>query len=227
MLEALQLLCNDPCNQVWVISGRDEATLDKWLGQVKGLGLSAEHGSFVKYPTSTKWINLLEHFDLNWKNDVVEIFTYYAERTTGSFIEHKRCSVTWHYLLADPEYGAFQAKECQNHLENAILSKMPLEVLVGRKNLEVRPTATNKGEIIKRLLSANQDIDFIMCCGDDKTDEDMFKVLKKVGAGNDSLPVFSIAVGIEDKKTMATWRLAMVEDVLNTFNAMTANNNVS
>ncbi|KAG2208980.1 hypothetical protein INT47_011120 [Mucor saturninus] len=221
MLEALQLLCNDPNNEVWVISGRDEATLDKWLGQVKGIGLSAEHGSFVKYPSSSKWINLLEHFDMGWKHDVVEIFTYYAERTTGSFIEHKRCSVTWHYGLSDPDYGAFQSKECQNHLENAILSKLPVEILVGKKNLEVRPTATNKGEIIKRLLSANGEIDFIMCCGDDKTDEDMFKILKKVVSSD--LPVFSIIVGIEDKKTMASWRLPTVQDVLNTFIALTSN----
>lgn len=219
MLRELQLLCSDPKNEVWVISGRDEATLDKWLGKVKGLGLSAEHGSFVKYPSSTKWVNLLEHFDMSWKYDVVDIFTYYAERTTGSFIEHKRCSVTWHYRLADPDYGAFQSKECQNHLENAILSKFPVEILVGKKNLEVRPTATNKGEIIKRLLSANQDIDFIMCCGDDKTDEDMFRVLNKVA--NTEQSIFSIVVGVEDKKTMATWRLPTVEDVLNTFTAMT------
>lgn len=38
----------------------------------------------------------------------------------------------------------FQAKECQNHLETSILSKLPVEILVGKKNLEVRPTAINK-----------------------------------------------------------------------------------
>jgi trehalose-6-phosphatase len=53
-------------------------------------------------------------------------------------VEHKRCSITWHYRLADPEYGIFQAKECQYHLEEAILSKLPVEVIVGKKNLEVR-----------------------------------------------------------------------------------------
>ncbi|KAI8988048.1 glycosyltransferase family 20-domain-containing protein [Mycotypha africana] len=230
MLNALQALCDDPQNVVWVISGRDEATLDKWLGQVKGLGLSAEHGCFLKYPGTHKWINLLEHIDMSWKHDIVEIFTYYAERTTSSFIEHKRCSVTWHYRLADPDYGAFQSKECQNHLENAILSKMPIEVLVGKKNLEVRPTATNKGEIIKRLLSGNdENIDFVMCCGDDKTDEDMFRVLKKItttATTTTPVPVvYTVVVGIEDKKTMATWRLPTVQDVLETFNALTSHSN--
>lgn len=83
--------------------------------------------------------------------------------------------------MADPEFGAFQAKECQNHLENAVLSKLPVEILVGKKNLEVRPTIINKGEIVKRLLSQHPDVEFILCAGDDKTDEDMFRALASVG----------------------------------------------
>lgn len=83
--------------------------------------------------------------------------------------------------MADPEFGAFQAKECQNHLENAVLSKLPVEILVGKKNLEVRPTIINKGEIVKRLLSQHEDVEFVLCAGDDKTDEDMFRALVSVG----------------------------------------------
>lgn len=101
----------------------------------------------------------------------------FAFAIIGSFIEHKRSSLTWHYRMADPEFGAFQAKECQNHLENAVLSKLPVEILVGKKNLEVRPTIVNKGEIVKRLLGQHPDVEFVMCAGDDKTDEDMFRAL--------------------------------------------------
>jgi trehalose 6-phosphate synthase/phosphatase len=50
-------------------------------------------------------------------------------------------------------------------------------VLVGKKNLEVRPIAINKGEIVKRIVYNNPDADFIFCAGDDKTDEDMFRAL--------------------------------------------------
>lgn len=82
--------------------------------------------------------------------------------------------------MADPEFGQFQAKECQNHLENAVLSKLPVEILVGKKNLEVRPTIVNKGEIVKRLMSQHPEAEFVLCAGDDKTDEDMFRAL----AGN-------------------------------------------
>jgi trehalose 6-phosphate synthase/phosphatase len=41
-------------------------------------------------------------------------------------------------------------------------------VLVGKKNLEVRPIAVNKGEIVKRILYMNPDAEFIFCAGDDK-----------------------------------------------------------
>ncbi|KAF9438868.1 threalose-6-phosphate phosphatase [Entomortierella beljakovae] len=191
MLKALRALTNDPKNIVWIISGRDQKALDEWLGDVDNLGFSAEHGSFMKQPGSKKWVNLTEALDMSWKNDVIEIFTYYTERTQGSFIEHKRSSLTWHYRMADPEFGEFQAKECQNHLENAVLSKLPVEILVGKKNLEVRPTTVNKGEIVKKLLHQHPDAEFVMCAGDDKTDEDMFRAL----AGN------SFNGGRRDSKT--------------------------
>ncbi|KAI8332220.1 glycosyltransferase family 20-domain-containing protein [Chlamydoabsidia padenii] len=208
MLQALTTLCQDPANEIWVISGRDEHALDTWLGHIPGLGLSAEHGSFMKYPHSNKWMNLAEHFDMGWKNDVLEIFSYYTERTAGSFIEHKRCALTWHYRLADPVFGEFQAKECQNHLETA-LSKLPVEVLVGKKNLEVRPKSINKGEIVKRLLMADHDL--VMCCGDDKTDEDMFKILTRMDHDDE----FSVLVSAKDKKTAACWRVPYVQDLIN------------
>ncbi|KAF9168867.1 threalose-6-phosphate phosphatase [Mortierella sp. AD011] len=186
MLKALTALANDPMNIVWVISGRDQQALDEWLGDVENLGFSAEHGSFMRHPGSKKWLNLTESLDMSWKNDVIEIFTYYTERTQGSFIEHKRSSLTWHYRMADPEFGAFQAKECQNHLENAVLSKLPVEILVGKKNLEVRPTTVNKGEIVKKLMLQHPDVEFVICAGDDKTDEDMFRALAGVNNGNGS-----------------------------------------
>jgi hypothetical protein len=43
--------------------------------------------------------------DMSWKNDVLPIFEYYTERTPGSFVEQKRSGLTWHYRLADPEFG--------------------------------------------------------------------------------------------------------------------------
>ena len=43
--------------------------------------------------------------------------------------------------------------------------------LQGKKNVEVRPAHTNKGEIVQRLLYLYPDSEFVICAGDDKTDE--------------------------------------------------------
>jgi trehalose-phosphatase len=129
-------------------------------------------------PKSSVWTSFLAEIDLSWKQDVLQIFEYYTERTPGSFIEYKQSSLTWHYRLADPVYGSWQAKECQIHLEKMFLSKMPLEVLTSKKNLEVRPISINKGEMVKRILVLYPNVDFILCVGDDRTDEDMFRAIR-------------------------------------------------
>ena len=83
MLLALKKLAGTPSTFVYVVSGRDQATLESWLGDVKNLGMSAEHGCFVKYIDSAQWVNLSKEIDLSWKNDVLPIFEYYTERTPG------------------------------------------------------------------------------------------------------------------------------------------------
>ena len=46
--------------------------------------------------------------------------------------------------------------------------RYPRSLLVGKKNLEVRPMAINKGEVVKRILYLNSDARFIFYAGDDK-----------------------------------------------------------
>lgn len=74
LLKSLEVLCADPHNVVYIISGRDGDFLSEHLGHIKNLGFSAEHGSFLKEPGETKWKNLTEHIDMSWMTDVEEIF---------------------------------------------------------------------------------------------------------------------------------------------------------
>ncbi|KAJ2909009.1 hypothetical protein GGI21_002313, partial [Coemansia aciculifera] len=207
--------------------------LDLHLGNIEGLSLSGEHGSFIRYPGG-EWTNLLEDMDMGWKEEVMSIFEFYTERTAGSTIEAKETSITWHYRNADPEYGEFQAKECMNHLENAVVSKRPVETLVGKKCLEVRPISVNKGEIVKRLVGANpEQWDFVLCAGDDKTDEDMFRALRTLrlsmadnGSAEDAPPhYFTITVGPADKKSAAAWHLVSSEKVVEALSWLAASSN--
>ncbi|KJA17600.1 glycosyltransferase family 20 protein [Hypholoma sublateritium FD-334 SS-4] len=239
-LEALEKLSQDPKNIVWIISGRDGAFLEQHLGHLTNIGFSAEHGGFVRERGSKEWTNFTKNLDMSWMAEVEEIFKYYTERTTGSHIEMKKSSITWHYRATDPEWGQFQCRQCQDLLENNLAHKRPIEVLVGKKNLEVRPIAVNKGEIVKRILYQNPDADFIFCAGDDKTDEDMFRALllfppgvKKVtmpapvsvtlvddpGAQPVDLKieaeaVFTTAVGHSSKRTLAAWHVNTPHEVV-------------
>ncbi|KAL5522620.1 hypothetical protein ACEPAG_8637 [Sanghuangporus baumii] len=243
-LEALAKLTEDPSNVVYIISGRDSEFLETHLGHLKKLGMSAEHGSFIREPGEAEWTNLTEKLDMSWMSEVEEIFKYYTERTTGSNIEIKKSSITWHYRSADPEWGQFQCRQCQDLLENNLARKRPIEVLVGKKNLEVRPLAVNKGEIVKRILYAHPEAEFVFCAGDDKTDEDMFRALAPYTTSSNSAAasmmdapvgvrdeedgtrtppkelrlgpegVFSTAVGSSSKKTLASWHVTSPHEVV-------------
>ena len=176
VLRTIKTLAADSQNSVWIFSGRDQAFLDEWMGHISGLGLSAEHGCFIRKPHRDDWENLTKRSRMGWQAEVVDIFQHYTERTQGSFVERKRVALTWHYRLADPEYGGFQARECKRHLENTVAKKWPVEVMAGKANLEVRPTFVNKGFIASRLVDeyrygTGRPPEFILCLGDDFTDE--------------------------------------------------------
>ena len=102
---AITTLAADPNNVVYLISGRDGDFLEEHWGMVENLGMSAEHGSFVRAPEDQDFTNMTEALDMSWMSEVEEIFRFYMERTSGSTIEVKKASITWHYRNSDPDFG--------------------------------------------------------------------------------------------------------------------------
>ncbi|KAI1483600.1 glycosyltransferase family 20 protein [Daldinia eschscholtzii] len=232
VIQTLKALAADHHNAVWIISGRDQDFLQQHLGHISELGFSAEHGSFIRHPGSESWENLAEKLDMGWQADVVEIFQKYTDRVPGSFIERKRCALTWHYRQADPEQGVHSSQALHKELESTVVKKWDVDVMKGKANLEVRPTFINKGEIAKRLVNDyNSDIahiasgqnaksqdgklEFVLCMGDDFTDEDMFRALNGLsGTQVDRNHVFTVTVGASTKVTLAKWHMLEPEDVV-------------
>ncbi|KAI0465458.1 hypothetical protein LJB42_000693 [Komagataella kurtzmanii] len=232
LYDTLTLLTKDPRNEIWFISGRDQQFLDKWIGQkLPHIGLSAEHGCFMKKPGSKEWRNLAEDFDMSWQKEVESVFQYYTDNTPGTFIEKKKVAVTWHYRKAEPDFAAFQAANCLQKLLSGVMKKYDVEAMSGKANIEVRPKFVNKGEIVKRLV-INADgpgrapPDFILCLGDDQTDEDMFKALNDIEANwklekrpkdrLDGYGVYPVSVGPANKETVAKAYLSDPGQVLET-----------
>ncbi|KAF9580263.1 hypothetical protein BGW38_003163, partial [Lunasporangiospora selenospora] len=161
MLRIVTELARDPCNIVYIMSGRTQESLERTFGSIPNLGLCAEGGCFLKrHGPGSQWENQVTQSSQNgevaqWRKKVMEMFEYYKERTPGSEIEEKNVPLVWHYRQADnPSFGLWQARECQNHIEEAIGSIYPVHAVVGRKCLEVMPRDVSKACATRTIVES-------------------------------------------------------------------------
>jgi trehalose 6-phosphate synthase/phosphatase len=171
---------------VYVVSGRDKASLTGFLGELP-IGLSAEHGGHLRRAGDPEWVSYLATLDLAWMRPVREVLDFFTERTPGSHVEVKAAALCWHYRNAEETHAQWQANELRNHLEETVVGKFPVSVLIGKKTVEVRPAGIDKGTVVTKILALHPKADFIFCVGDDRTDEDMFRVVREAARGGGNL----------------------------------------
>lgn len=187
LLMLLQNLIRDPKNEVVIVSGRDKASLDEWLGHLN-IGLSAEHGVWMK-ADRRNW-EITEPMSDEWKQEIRTVLETYVNRTPGSFIEEKSYSLVWHYRRTNPELGLQRSRELKENLLH-LTSNLNLTVLEGSRVLEIKSGGVHKGRTALQWLT-NHKWDFILAVGDDWTDEDLFEALPE--------SAFTIKVGLEITK---------------------------
>ncbi len=164
LLENLKRLCDHPKNVVFVVSGKERHSLSKVFNNIPNLGLAAEHGMFISWPTrktGTKrlWETIVSNKDTSWRSIAISIMEIYTSRTHGSYIEETEMKVLWQYRDADPEFGYSQSKELEDHLSN-VLRNYDVDILHGGIEeggyVEVRPRGVNKGllsiHVIKHMF---------------------------------------------------------------------------
>lgn len=185
VLQILQQLCEDPSNEVVIISGRDADTLESWLGHLP-LTLVAEHGASTRL-RGEEWKEH-PHIQTEWKEQIRPLMQLFVNRCAGSFIEEKKSTLAWHYRNTEADLGFTRSRELRNSLLQ-YTTNTSLQVIDGNKVLEVRTVGVDKGATAVQLVN-HLEPDFILCIGDDTTDEDMFRLMKdrgftlKVGRGN-------------------------------------------
>lgn len=195
LISTLKELCSDSKNTVFVVSGKERHSLTKTLCHIPNLGLAAEHGMFVSWPTSKvggkrRWETLVPNQDQSWRSIAITIMEVYTSRTHGSYIEETEMKVLWQYRDADPEFGYLQSRELEDHLSN-VLRGFAVDILHGGVEeggyVEVRPKGVNKGvvsmHIIKNLeeIADKRRLDFALVIGDDHCDEPMLSVMRQIG----------------------------------------------
>lgn len=187
VLDLLVRLCSDPMNDVVVISGRDRATLELWLGHLP-VGLIAEHGVWVRYP-GEKWA-MSQPLSGEWKDNLISVLELYADRLPGAFVEEKEFSLVWHFRAADPELGSQRAQELLDHLVN-FTANIDVQILQGHKVIEIKSGGVNKGTAGLRWLK-REVYDFVLAVGDDWTDEYLFAALPT--------SAYTVRVGLAESK---------------------------
>ncbi|KAL4568019.1 hypothetical protein LXL04_023619 [Taraxacum kok-saghyz] len=206
-IEMLNILCRDKNNMVFVVSARSRNTLQEWFSSCENLGLAAEHGCFLRLKGDEEWETCVQVEESGWKQNAHSVMKLYTETTDGSMIEIKDTAMVWCYEDADPDFGSCQAKELLDHLES-VLSNEPVTVKRGQSSVEVKPQGASKGLVAKRMLAGMQERgmtpDFVLCIGDDRSDEDMFEVITgSVSSGEFIDPkaqVFACTVGNKPSK---------------------------
>jgi trehalose 6-phosphate synthase/phosphatase len=184
LLTRIKALASDKRNRLCIISGRTRATLQAWFGSLP-ITLVAEHGAWIRH--DGQWASADVDFQL-YKDKLLPIMQGYAERTPGTTVEEKDFALVWHYRGVTPELASVRKIGLKHDLKVA-LHGTDIGVFEGNKILEVKPKSISKGAFAQEMLN-HTGADFILCAGDDYTDEDMFAVLPgtawtiKVGPGN-------------------------------------------
>ncbi|KAF6166450.1 hypothetical protein GIB67_038187 [Kingdonia uniflora] len=155
-------------------------------------------------PEAEKQLRHEKHY--SWKQIAEPVMKLYTKTTDGSTIEDKETSLVWSYEDADPDFGYCQAKELLDHLESVLVND-PVTVKSGQSIVEVEPQGVSKGLVAQRLLSTMQErgklVDFVIYIGDDRSDEDMFKVISNSMEGPSlsfNAQVFACTVGRKPNK---------------------------
>ncbi|EGC35831.1 hypothetical protein DICPUDRAFT_47494 [Dictyostelium purpureum] len=177
----LKKLSKDTKNIIYVITSRDKDTFENLLENIP-VGLGCENGSFLKSSTGIRptgeWQNLSEGIDMSWKEIVVPILEHFSERLPGSSLLVNSVTVTFSYENCSNEYSADNAQELLTTLME-VAGKTPIDISNNNKIIEIKPSGTGSSVAMKKVIEENPEIDFILCIGDDKTEQGVFDLLDR------------------------------------------------
>lgn len=183
LLQLLRRLAADEKTDLTIISGRDSKSLERWFGSLP-VNLVSEHGAGIRLKNQG-WQHG-QGIDQSWKGFILPMLELFSQRSPGSFIEDKVQTLVWHYRNVETELGFIRSRELLDNLQH-LVRNANLHIIDGNRVIEIRVSGIDKGAVTKRLLSDGQ-YDFVLAIGDDKTDEDMFRVLAK--------EAFTIKIGL-------------------------------
>jgi len=194
---------------IGIVSGRRLSEV-RGLVKVKGIYYAGNHGLEIKgpniqflHPNYIRFKPYIKKIKQELKNKLGDI--------RGILIEDKDITLSLHYRLVNQK-DIRKIKNVFKKLTLPYLRNKKIKITEGKKVLEVRPPINwDKGKalgLIERLTKKTPS-SLTIYIGDDQTDEDAFRVLKKKG--------ISIFVGKPKRKSHARYYLKDTGEVIQLF----------
>eukprot|EP00826_Nyctotherus_ovalis_P048567 TRINITY_DN5734_c0_g7_i2.p3 TRINITY_DN5734_c0_g7~~TRINITY_DN5734_c0_g7_i2.p3 ORF type:complete len:253 (+),score=95.06 TRINITY_DN5734_c0_g7_i2:2360-3118(+) len=198
--DVVQAMCDDEYNTVCVVSGRNKETMKAEFDHIENVYIAAENGYYYgrnDFEKPIEFEKLIGVEDWGWKGVAHTIMKSYKERTDGSFITEDETRIRWYFRDVEADFAKKEANELIAHLR-AMLENFQVDIVKHKDSVEVKPTGLDKGAFVKRLFEIVEakkgKVDFVLCIGDNDTDEFMFKEVKKHA---DPQGTFCITVGMK------------------------------
>ncbi|CAI0429197.1 unnamed protein product [Linum tenue] len=192
------------CFPTAIVSGRCRDKVYKFV-RLAELYYAGSHGMDIKGPINQGTEPVICQPASEFLPMIDEVFKELVAKTKltpGAKVENNKFCVSVHFRCVEEKKWSEVAEAVKS-----VLKKYPkLRLSQGRKVLEIRPTIKwDKGKALEFLLEslgfANCTDVFPVYIGDDRTDEDAFKVLKEREQG------FGILVSKVPKETNASYSL--------------------
>ncbi|CAL5043726.1 unnamed protein product [Urochloa decumbens] len=195
-----------------IVTGRCVEKVCNFVG-LSDLYYAGSHGMDIKGPSSKDNQTVLLQPAREFLPVINKAFRALEEKTRatpGARVEHNKFCLSVHFRCVDEKSWSPLAEQVK-----AVLRDFPeLKLTEGRKVLEIRPSILwDKGKAVEFLLKSlgfddgRSDV-LPVYIGDDRTDEDAFKVLKKRGQG------LGILVSKCPKETDASYSLQDPTEVM-------------
>jgi len=213
IISLLNELTNDKRNKVFIVAEKGQNQIWEWFKDVNDLGIGIEHGfKYIINKQNKKnnlWTKLIKNYNNSWIQNCVSIITPYTERYEGSFLDIKESSVVWYYTDSAHDLGKNLASILSSELQSLIY-EYNLKIVNGKGFIEIMAYGINKGyflsHILKKQIKKGRIPDFIICVGDDNSDEKMFDFLakkeKNIKKYAKDADFYSITVGKKPSKAM-------------------------
>ncbi|KAL3026212.1 hypothetical protein AAZX31_04G218500 [Glycine max] len=191
-----------------IISGRSR---DKVKGFVKlnNLYYAGSHGMDIMAPSMAVTSSDGKHFDIARNTNIIRVLKNEVKEIKGAMVEDNGFCLSVHFRqVQEKDYDVLEAKV------KSVLENNPQFCLTeGKKVMEIRPSIKwNKGNAVEYFLdtlglSSCNDI-LPVYIGDDRTDEDAFKVIQSREQG------YPIIVSSIPRETNALYSLRDPSEVL-------------